>query len=88
MTHVRDTERYKISVGGSDAPFFPEGLLRETLEKTPYATLHVYQGVGHKIPKGRKRCYENDTIAFLDSRLRGWSTGVILPVSTRAKEII
>ena len=87
MTHVRDTERYEISVGGSDAPFFSEGLLRETAEKIPYETLPVYEGVGHGVPKGRKRRYENDTIAFLDDRLRGLPTGVGRPVSTRVKEM-
>jgi hypothetical protein len=87
LTHVRDTERYEISVGGSDAPFFSESLLRETAQKIPDATLHVYEGIGHGVPKERKRRYENDTIAFLDGRLRGLSTGVGLPVSTRAKEM-
>jgi hypothetical protein len=87
LTHVRDTEQYEISVGGCDAPFFSEGLLRETAEKIPDETLHVCEGVGHGVPKGRKLRYENDTIAFLDDRLRGLSRGVGLPVSTRVKEM-
>ncbi len=80
MTHVRDTERYEISVGGSDAPFFSEGLLRETAEKIPDAIQHIYEGVGHGVPKERKRRYENDTLAFLTNE-------VGRTVTSRAKEM-
>jgi pimeloyl-ACP methyl ester carboxylesterase len=61
-----------LIIGGSDDPFFSESLLRETAQKIPYATLHVYEGIGHGVPKERKRRYENDTIAFLDGRLGGF----------------
>jgi pimeloyl-ACP methyl ester carboxylesterase len=76
-----------LIIGGSDDPFFSESLLRETAQKIPDATLHVYEGVGHGVPKERKRRYEKDTLAFLEDRLGGLSGGVGRPVSTRAKEI-
>jgi pimeloyl-ACP methyl ester carboxylesterase len=58
-----------LIIGGSKDPFFPENLLRETAQKIPDAALHVYEGIGHGVPKERKRRYENDTIAFLEGRL-------------------
>jgi pimeloyl-ACP methyl ester carboxylesterase len=84
---LREISAPTLIIGGSDDPFFSESLLRETAQKIPDATLHVYEGIGHGVPKERKRRYENDTIAFLDDRLRGLSTGVGRPVSTRAKEM-
>jgi pimeloyl-ACP methyl ester carboxylesterase len=39
-----------LIIGGSEDPFFSESLLRETAEKIPDATLHVYEGVGHGVP--------------------------------------
>jgi pimeloyl-ACP methyl ester carboxylesterase len=76
-----------LIIGGSEDPFFSESLLRETAEKIPDATLHVYEGVGHGVPKEHKRRYEKDTLGFLDGHLRGLSTGVGRPGSTRAEEI-
>jgi pimeloyl-ACP methyl ester carboxylesterase len=63
-----------LIIGGSEDPFFSEGLLRETAEKMPRCTLRVYEGVGHGVPKERKRRYEEDTLAFLDDH-RGGSFG-------------
>ena len=54
-----------LVVGGTKDPFFSEDLLRETAEKIPDATVRVYEGVGHGVPKERKRRYEEDTLAFL-----------------------
>ena len=48
-------------------PFYSEGILRETAKKIPDGTLRVYEGVGHGVPKGRKRRYEEDALAFLSS---------------------
>jgi pimeloyl-ACP methyl ester carboxylesterase len=62
-----------LIIGGSEDPFFPESILRETAEKIPDSTLHVYDGVGHGVPKERKRRYENDALAFLDDHLGGLS---------------
>jgi pimeloyl-ACP methyl ester carboxylesterase len=76
-----------LLIGGSEDPFFSESLLRETAQKIPDAIVHVYEGVGHGVPKERKRRYENDTLAFLDGRLGGLSAGVGRPVSTRVKEM-
>lgn len=76
-----------LIIGGSEDPFFSETLLRETAEKIPDATLRVYEGVGHGVPKERKRRYENDTLAFLDKRLGGLSGGLGQTVSPRAKEM-
>jgi pimeloyl-ACP methyl ester carboxylesterase len=58
-----------LLIGGSEDPFFSEDLLRQAAEKIPDATLHVYEGVGHGVPKERKRRYENDTLAFLADRV-------------------
>jgi pimeloyl-ACP methyl ester carboxylesterase len=63
-----------LVIGGTEDPFFSEALLRETAEKIPDATLRVYEGVGHGVPKERKRRYEGDALAFLDDR-RGESSG-------------
>ena len=59
-----------LIVGGSVDPFFPEPLLRETAGKIPDAELRVYEGVGHGVPKERKRCYEEDALTFLNARSR------------------
>jgi pimeloyl-ACP methyl ester carboxylesterase len=53
-----------LVVGGNQDPFFSEELLRETAEKIPDATLRVYEGVGHGVPKERKRRYEEEALAF------------------------
>jgi pimeloyl-ACP methyl ester carboxylesterase len=63
-----------LIIGGSEDPFFSESLLRETAEKIPDATLHIYDGVGHGVPKVRKRRYEEVTLAFIDDH-RGGSSG-------------
>ena len=76
-----------LLIGGSDDPFFSESLLRETAQKIPDAILHVYEGVGHGVPKERKRRYENDTLAFLDDRLDGFSDGVGKTMSSQVKEM-
>jgi pimeloyl-ACP methyl ester carboxylesterase len=57
-----------LIIGGSEDPFFPESLLRETAGKIPGAELRVDEGVGHGVPKERKRCYEDDALAFLTER--------------------
>jgi pimeloyl-ACP methyl ester carboxylesterase len=63
-----------LIIGGSEDPFFSEGLLRETAKKIPDATLRVYEGVGHGVPKERKRRYEEDVLAFIGDH-RGKSSG-------------
>jgi pimeloyl-ACP methyl ester carboxylesterase len=76
-----------LILGGSEDPFFSEGLLRETAERIPDATLRVYEGVGHGVPKERKRRYEGDVLAFLEGRVEGSSGGVFRPESRRTKEM-
>jgi pimeloyl-ACP methyl ester carboxylesterase len=76
-----------LIIGGSEDPFFSEDLFRETAEKIPDATLRVYEGVGHGVPKERKRRYENDALAFLDERRVGMPGKVGGPVSQRTKEL-
>ena len=76
-----------LILGGSEDPFFSESLLRETAERIPDATLRVYEGVGHGVPKERKRRYENDALSFLDERLGGLSGGAAQTVSQRTKEL-
>jgi pimeloyl-ACP methyl ester carboxylesterase len=57
-----------LVVGGGEDPFYPEPLLRETADEIPGAILRVYGGVGHGVPKERKRRYESDVLAFLKRR--------------------
>ncbi len=57
-----------LIIGGSEDPFFSESLLRETARKIPGTELRVYEGVGHGVPKERKRRYEDDTLVFLSER--------------------
>jgi pimeloyl-ACP methyl ester carboxylesterase len=57
-----------LIIGGSEDPFFSEALLHETAGKIPGAELRVYEGVGHGVPKERKRRYEDDALAFLSER--------------------
>ena len=69
-----------LIIGGSEDPYFSESHLHETAEKVPDATLHIYEGVGHGVPKERKRRYENDTLAFLDNGMvRAVSSQVVHP---------
>jgi pimeloyl-ACP methyl ester carboxylesterase len=76
-----------LTIDGSDDPFFSESFLRETAEKIPDATVHVYEGVGHGVPKERKRRYEKGTLAFLDDHLENLSDRIGQTMSSRAKEI-
>ena len=76
-----------LIIGGTEDPFFFESLLRETAEKIPGATLRLYEGVGHGVPKERKRQYENDTLAFLDDPPGGFSDEVVYAVSSQMKEM-
>jgi pimeloyl-ACP methyl ester carboxylesterase len=71
-----------LIIGGSEDPFFSEGLLRETAEKIPRCTLRVYEGVGHGVPKERKRRYEEDTLAFVGDNRGGDRT-----IPSRAREM-
>ena len=75
-----------LIIGGTEDPFFSEGILRETAEKVPYATLRIYEGVGHGIPKERKRRYEDDVLAFLDTR-HGVLSGEGGQAVSRTKEV-
>jgi pimeloyl-ACP methyl ester carboxylesterase len=63
-----------LIIGGTEDPFFSEDTTRETAEKIPDATLCLYEGVGHGVPKERKRRYEEDALAFLGYH-RGRSSG-------------
>jgi pimeloyl-ACP methyl ester carboxylesterase len=75
-----------LIVGGSDDPFYSEGILRETAEGIPDATLRLYEGVGHGVPKERKRQYESDVLAFLEGSLEGSSGGRLRTISDRIGE--
>jgi pimeloyl-ACP methyl ester carboxylesterase len=75
-----------LIIGGTEDPFYSEDTIRETAEKIPDATLRLYEGVGHGVPKERKRRYEEDTLAFLGN-LREESSGKgDETISSRAKE--
>src|SRR4028119_1045680 len=76
-----------LILGGSEDPFYSEGLLREAAEGIPNAILRRYEGVGHGVPKERKRRYENDVLAFLEGRLEGSSGEAYQTESRRTKEM-
>jgi pimeloyl-ACP methyl ester carboxylesterase len=76
-----------LIIGGSEDSFFSESLLCETAERIPDATVRVYEGVGHGVPKERQRRYESDTLAFLEDRHPELSEGAGQPVSQRAREM-
>ena len=76
-----------LILGGSEDPFYSEGLLRETAEGISNAILRVYEGVGHGVPKERKRQYENDVLAFLEGRLEGSSGEAYGTESRQTKEM-
>ena len=75
-----------LVVGGSEDPFYSESLLRETAAGIPGASLRVYEGVGHGVPKERKRQYESDVLAFLEGSLEGSSGARLGTISERTKE--
>jgi hypothetical protein len=54
-----------LVIGGTEDPFSSEANLREIAGKIPDVALRLYEGVGHGVPKERKRRYEDDTLAFL-----------------------
>jgi pimeloyl-ACP methyl ester carboxylesterase len=76
-----------LIIGGSEDPFFSDGLLRETAEKIPEATLSLYENVGHGVPKERKRRYEEDVVAFLGDHRGGSSRQRDRTTSPRTKEM-
>jgi pimeloyl-ACP methyl ester carboxylesterase len=76
-----------LIIGGSEDPFFSEGLLRETAEKMPRCTLRVYEGVGHGVPKERKRRYEEDTLEFVGDHRGGSSGKGDRTIPSQAKEM-
>jgi pimeloyl-ACP methyl ester carboxylesterase len=75
-----------LVVGGTEDPFFSEDLLRETAKKVPGATLRIYEGVGHGVPKERKRRYEEDALAFLKAHHGGSSGQGDRTIPSRTKE--
>jgi pimeloyl-ACP methyl ester carboxylesterase len=75
-----------LVVGGGEDPFYSESILRETAEGIPDATLRVYQGVGHGVPKERKQQYESDVLAFLEGSLEGSSGEAYGTNAQRTKE--
>jgi pimeloyl-ACP methyl ester carboxylesterase len=82
-----DISTPSLIIGGSEDPFFSEGLLRETAEKMPRCTLRVYEGVGHGVPKERKRRYEEDTLAFVGDHRGGSSGKGDQTIPSQAKEM-
>ncbi len=54
-----------LIVGGSDDPFAPEPLLRETAAAIGGSTLRIYPGVGHGLPQQFARDLQDDLLAFL-----------------------
>jgi pimeloyl-ACP methyl ester carboxylesterase len=54
-----------LLVGGSRDPFFPETSLRETAGAIPGATLKIYDGYGHGVPKHRAGMLQQQVTEFL-----------------------
>jgi pimeloyl-ACP methyl ester carboxylesterase len=75
-----------LVVGGNEDPFYSEDLLRETAEKIPDATLCLYEGVGHGVPKERKHRYEEDTLAFVGNYRKELSGKGDQTIPSRAEE--
>ena len=75
-----------LIIGGSEDPFYSEDTIRETAEKIPDATLRLYDGVGHGVPKERKRRYEQDALAFLADHREDSSGKRDETIPSRAKE--
>lgn len=75
-----------LIIGGSADPFYSEDTIRETAEKIPDATLRLYEGVGHGVPKERKRRYEQDALAFLADHRRESSGKRDETIPSRAEE--
>jgi len=75
-----------LVIGGTEDPFYSEHTIRETTEKIPDATLSLYEGVGHGVPKERKRRYEQDALAFLADHREEWSGKGERSIPIRAEE--
>jgi pimeloyl-ACP methyl ester carboxylesterase len=75
-----------LVVGGTEDPFYSQDTTRETAEKIPDATLRLYDGVGHGVPKERKRRYEEDTLAFLGDHREELSGKGGQTIPSRAEE--
>ena len=76
-----------LIIGGTEDPFYSEDTIRETAEKIPDAILRLYEGVGHGVPKERKRRYEQDALAFLGDHGEGSSGQLDGTTSPRTKEM-
>jgi pimeloyl-ACP methyl ester carboxylesterase len=76
-----------LVVGGTEDSFYSEDTTRETAEKIPDATLCLYEGVGHGVPKERKRRYEEDSLAFLGYHCEGSSAERDQTIPSRQEEM-
>jgi pimeloyl-ACP methyl ester carboxylesterase len=76
-----------LVIGGNEDPFYSESLLRETAERMPRCTLHVYNGVGHGLPKERKRRYEQDALEFLGAHREESSGKEAQTIPSRKEEM-
>ncbi|HEX7169447.1 MAG TPA: alpha/beta hydrolase [Rubrobacter sp.] len=75
-----------LIISGSEDPFYSEDAIRETAEKIPDAPLRLYEGVGHGVPKERKRRYEQDALAFLEDHRKRSSGKGDQAIPSRAEE--
>jgi pimeloyl-ACP methyl ester carboxylesterase len=53
-----------LVLGGADDPFFPEPFLRATAAAAPDATLGLFAGCGHGLPKQRARGMQDELVRF------------------------
>ncbi len=64
-TRLADIESSTLVVGGSDDPFFPESVLRETADRIPDAKAVPIDGTKHGAFDERKRQFDTRVKAFL-----------------------
>lgn len=62
---LRKIQAPTLVIGGTNDVFYPEPLIRKTVEKISNARLILYRNVGHKYPAKIKKRFDNDVLSFL-----------------------
>jgi pimeloyl-ACP methyl ester carboxylesterase len=65
MTELPQLDLPAMVIGGTDDPFFPESVLRETANAIPRAELRIYPETGHGLPKRHGKRLQDDVLSFL-----------------------
>ncbi|WP_276254023.1 alpha/beta fold hydrolase [Halomontanus rarus] len=64
--HLGEIEPRTLVIGGTDDPFFPEEILRETHERLPDAQLAMFRDARHGAFLERKEGFDNWVLQFLE----------------------